>query len=217
MSEIVATGRKHRLSSPERRAAIIDAALHLFADKGFRGTTTREIAAAVGVSEPILYEHFPSKQDLYSAIIDHKSQQPRAELEELVNVYSKASDDRGFFTAVARALLGWYQSDPEFVRLLMFSGLERHDLKDTFYQRQSRQFLELIAGYIARRQEQGSLRALDPLVATRAIVGMVAHYGLITVMFACAHLDRSQDEVIDTMVDIFLNGVRTSPDGGAQK
>ena len=64
---------KPRMSSEERRAAIIHAACRLFAEKGFRGTTTRELAAAVGVTEPVLYEHFRTKRDLYSAIIGEKS------------------------------------------------------------------------------------------------------------------------------------------------
>ena len=55
---------KPRLTSEERRASIVEAACKLFADKGFRGTTTRELAAAVGVSEPILYEHFKTTRDL---------------------------------------------------------------------------------------------------------------------------------------------------------
>ena len=61
---------RERLSGAQRRAAILDAAIELFASRGFRGVTTREIAAAVGVTEPVLYQHFPSKRDLYTAIIE---------------------------------------------------------------------------------------------------------------------------------------------------
>ena len=64
---------KPRMSSEERRAAIVHAACRLFAERGFRGTTTRELAAAVGVTEPVLYEHFRTKRDLYSAIIGEKA------------------------------------------------------------------------------------------------------------------------------------------------
>jgi len=58
-----------RLDSEERRKGIVDAALPLFARKGFSGTTTREIAAAAGVSEALLFKHFPSKAALYQEII----------------------------------------------------------------------------------------------------------------------------------------------------
>src|SRR5438067_1640194 len=57
-----------KLTGEERRAAIIQAVRHLFADKGFNGTTTRELAEAAGVSEALLYRHFPTKEALFEAI-----------------------------------------------------------------------------------------------------------------------------------------------------
>jgi AcrR family transcriptional regulator len=59
-----------RLSSEERRRAIVDAVRGVFAGKGFDGTTTRELAKAAGVSEALLYKHFPSKESLYAAMLD---------------------------------------------------------------------------------------------------------------------------------------------------
>src|SRR5262245_42457564 len=58
-----------RLSSEERRAAIIQAVRRLFAEKGFHGTTTRALADAAGVSEALLFKHFPNKEALYSAMM----------------------------------------------------------------------------------------------------------------------------------------------------
>jgi|SRR5579884_685684 len=58
-----------RLDSDERRAAIIAAAVPLFARKGFAGTTTKEIAEAASISEALLFRHFPSKKLLYGEIL----------------------------------------------------------------------------------------------------------------------------------------------------
>jgi AcrR family transcriptional regulator len=58
-----------RLDAEERRKAIIDAALPLFARKGFATTTTKELAEAAGVSEALIFKHFPSKAALYSEIM----------------------------------------------------------------------------------------------------------------------------------------------------
>ena len=58
-----------RLDSDERRKAIVRAAVPLFARKGFAGTTTRELAEAAGISEALLFKHFPSKQLLYREIL----------------------------------------------------------------------------------------------------------------------------------------------------
>src|ERR687897_3035073 len=62
--------RSSRLTSEERRQAIVDAVKGVFAEKGFDGTTTRELANAAGVSEALLYKHFPSKESLYAAMLD---------------------------------------------------------------------------------------------------------------------------------------------------
>src|SRR6476660_6222127 len=57
-----------KLSSEDRRAAIIKAVRRVFAQKGFHGTTTRELADAAGVSEALLFKQFPNKEALYSAM-----------------------------------------------------------------------------------------------------------------------------------------------------
>lgn len=59
-----------RLKAPERRQQLVEVATLLFAERGFDATTTAAIAAAASVSEPILYRHFRSKQELFAHIID---------------------------------------------------------------------------------------------------------------------------------------------------
>src|SRR5439155_20235518 len=63
-------GRAPRLPAAERRQAILDTACIVFAERSYRGATTAEIARAAGVTEPVLYRHFPSKTDLYLACLE---------------------------------------------------------------------------------------------------------------------------------------------------
>ncbi|MGH7828344.1 MAG: TetR/AcrR family transcriptional regulator [Candidatus Binatia bacterium] len=65
-----------RLSSKERRQAIVEAVRGVFAENGFDGTTTRALAKAAGVSEALLYKHFPSKESLYAAMLDACAEGP---------------------------------------------------------------------------------------------------------------------------------------------
>jgi len=67
-----------RLHSEERRQAIVEAVKGVFAEKGFDGTTTRELAKAAGVSEALLYKHFPSKESLYVAMLEACADGPMA-------------------------------------------------------------------------------------------------------------------------------------------
>jgi AcrR family transcriptional regulator len=57
-----------KLSSEDRRAAIIKAVRRVFAEKGFDGTTTRELADSAGISEALLFKHFPNKEALFTAM-----------------------------------------------------------------------------------------------------------------------------------------------------
>ena len=59
-----------RLPSHERRASILDAAALIFVRNGFAGTTTRSLAEACGVAEPVLYRHFPGKEELFIAVLE---------------------------------------------------------------------------------------------------------------------------------------------------
>jgi AcrR family transcriptional regulator len=61
--------KTRRLSSEERRDSILKAARRVFAENGFRGTTTKALAEAAGVSEALLFQHFPTKEALYTAML----------------------------------------------------------------------------------------------------------------------------------------------------
>ena len=73
-----------RLAPAERRAQILKATFPVFAVRGFAGATTRDLAAAAGVSEPILYRHFPSKADLFAAVLEEAARRIVARVDEAV-------------------------------------------------------------------------------------------------------------------------------------
>lgn len=206
------TVKTRRLTSEERRAAIIAAAEKLFARRGFRGTTTRELAAAVGVTEPVLYEHFKTKRELYSAIIDAKSKQACEAFQALVGPHLATEDDRGFFTGLARLILDFDKTNPDYIRLLLFSGLEGHDLAELVFERHRQNFYNVVSTYLERRMAQGALRALDPMLVGRVFIGMVAHQSLVSLLYPHARLEVSREELISGMVDVFLRGISYQKD-----
>lgn len=197
------------MSSDDRRAMIMETACNLFAQKGFRGTTTRELAAAVGVTEPVLYEHFKTKGDLYSAIIESEARGGIAVLSELRERFADAKDDLGFFLALAEAIVEWYAKDKAFIRLLLYSNLENHELKDLFHERSGECF-HIVADYIRQRQSAGAIRPdMDPAIAARGFFGMVAHYAMTAVVFEVQVLHLPAVEAVSEMVRIFVRGMCT--------
>src|SRR5215510_14088184 len=113
-----------RLKGEERRRVIVDAALTLFSQKGFRGTTTKEIAEAACCSEATLFKHFATKDELYSAILETKTQ-----LDETLAQAMQAAackDDFRVFRTIGLKGLTQMEHDTSLLRLLLFSALEGH-------------------------------------------------------------------------------------------
>lgn len=199
-----------RMSSEERRAAIIQAAIRLFAERGFRGTTTRALAKAVRITEPVLYEHFKSKRQLYCAIIESMSQEGMARATALLQPYAEAKDDRGFFTRLGEFVLECHRGESApYARLLLFVALEDPELGALFNERQ-RQARQLLARYIGRRIREGAFRPVDPALAARVFLGMVSHHGVQSLLYEDHFVRGSRKKIVERMVDIFLRGISSS-------
>jgi AcrR family transcriptional regulator len=204
------TTKQRRSSSRERQAGLIAAAASLFAAKGFNGTTTKEIAKAAGVSEALVFKHFPTKRALYAAILAEKV--TVNELLEAIEESARKRDDQRVFTLIAafRVRPG---VDSTLLRLLLFSALEGHELSEMFFGQHHKIFYDRLATYIRTRIEEGAFRNVDPLLAARAFIGMVVHHRLLHEIFGVP-MHRSYDDTVTTYVDLFLNGlVRTTPRG----
>jgi AcrR family transcriptional regulator len=70
VDKAVESSRAARLPRDQRRAQLLDAAKDVFTSKGYHAAAMDDIAEAAGVSKPVLYQHFPSKLDLYLALLD---------------------------------------------------------------------------------------------------------------------------------------------------
>ncbi len=113
-----------RLSAPARREQILDVALVVFARSGFHGSSMNDVAEAAGVTKPVLYQHFDSKRDLYSALLDEVGAR-------LLNSISKAAadatDGKSRTELGYRAYFRWVAEDHDSFRLLFGTGSRRDD------------------------------------------------------------------------------------------
>jgi AcrR family transcriptional regulator len=194
------------MTGEERRAAILEAAMRLFSERGFRGTTTRALAKAVGVTEPVLYGHFKSKRELYAAIIEAKSREGLARGVILLEPYALARDDRALFIGVGEFVLQSHSKDQGYSRLLLSVSLEDPDLGRVFYERQRPGF-NMLAAYIALRIAEGAFRLVDPKLAARAFLGMLEYHGMLGMLYRDDFVSGTAREIAEGMVDIFLQGI----------
>ena len=203
--------RKHpqRMSAPNRRRQIVRTAMALFARRGFKGTTTKEIALAAGVNEAIIFRHFPTKSELYSAIIDDKMEECREWINRVHEKAGQRKDDRALFCDLALGILTFHHQDGTFMRLLLYSALEGHELSRMFFETQVAEHFSFLADYIAQRIDDGVFRAVNPKVAARAFLGMVVNQAQVRELFDPKGklLNIDDPAAAAAFADIFLHGV----------
>ena len=197
-----------RVPARDRRLQIMEAAKGLFARQGFEGTTTREIADRARVNEAIIFRHFPTKEDLYWAIIDHQCEVAGWQ-QTLRRQLSSGGDDREVFASIAEEILIRRAKDSSLSRLLLFSALENQRRSQRFFQAYVVEYYELIAEYIRRRIAEGAFRSVDPLLAARGFVGMIVYHSLIQEIYGGKrYQDFDVKEVSETLTDIWLGGMK---------
>ena len=198
------------MAGEERRSQILMVAVSLFSQRGFRGTTTKEIAQAAGVSEAMVFRHFATKEELYAAILDHKacshdSFDPAVMASEAI----KRKDDRAVFESLALGALDHHEKDPEFQRLLLHSALEKHQLAEMFFNEFVRRVYDFLGAYIRERQRDGAFVEVDPAIVVRCFIGMVMHQSLNNNLWDPDRrlLNISNESAAKHFTDLLLNGV----------
>lgn len=206
-------GPQTRMSGEDRRQQIVRIAMRRFSEKGFNGVTTKEIAAEAGISEAMIFRHFATKQELYSAIIDHKAKDLGAdEFWASMRELAKTRDDRRFFETLMRHIIEKDRTDFSFVRLLFFSALEGHELSEMFFETRVQEIFGFMGEYIESRIREGAFRRVNPRLAARCLFAMPFTQMLTEELFRDFSSTGSTDELARTFADMFLAGIRADAD-----
>ncbi|MEY2975234.1 MAG: hypothetical protein RIR49_1654 [Actinomycetota bacterium] len=186
-----------RLPASARREQILDIALEVFGARGYHGASMNEIAEAAGVTKPVLYQHFDSKNELFAALIDDVGTRMR---DTIAKATADAPDGKTQTRLGFRAYFRWVATDHAGFRLL-YGGAARHDAEFTA---QIRRITSDAASAIA------PLIAVDVDAETRRLV---AHALVGLAEGASRRLvengtDFDPDEVADTVSALAWAGLR---------
>lgn len=197
-----------RMAAEDRRQQILDVAVQLFSQKGFRGTTTKEIAMAAGVNEAIIFRHFATKSELYTAIMDQKGSSSNVQaLQKIIAAAMERGDDRKVFELFAFHLMEFHERDDTAMRILLYSALEGHELADMIFNNHILKNHNRLAEYIKKRIEEGTFRDCNPVIAVRGFVGMVMNQVLLKKFFRNAaeeFLNLTNQQAAESFADLFL-------------
>ena len=197
-----------RMKAAERREQILDASLELFARRGFSATKTRDVALAAGVSEAMVFKHFPDKGSLYRALIERKIAEAESAL-PLAGIAGSREAPEVFLGRIASTILERIERDPSFLRLLLFSALEGHPLAAEFDAARASGFRDAIEEYLRRQERAGVARRVDPAFAARAFMALVAWFAVARTIFREPGSRRiPRAKLVREIVSVYVDGMR---------
>ncbi|MBE3574217.1 MAG: TetR/AcrR family transcriptional regulator [Firmicutes bacterium] len=201
----------------EKHRRIVEAALRIFAQKGYAGTSTAEIAREAGVAEATIFRHYKAKKDLLLSLVAplmarlvgpvavrsaaEIAGDPSLSLEEMLR---RLIRDRLHFAL---------ENAPRF-RILLQESFFHPELRDALWRGIWQQIHDVVAAALRQRMERGEIRPVDLEVAVRVLVSGVASFILPRLMGLQAPVADDEKEIAAT-VDILLKGLLQGPAGAA--
>jgi AcrR family transcriptional regulator len=217
MKEHDTMARRAALPGVDRRQHILEAALDVFAEHGFEGATTKEIATRADVTQGLIYFYFPSKEDLFFAAFDYQAAQLAERMYGMIETEGRAPE------AVLREMIGRLvealatprsvsmlrimqrtaaHSDPTDQRDLSALEAARCRIKE-----QAQRMGGMFKRYLEEQIAAGALRPVDPTLATQLCLSAV----LGTIMRrASGDAELAQltpDQLADAAVDVLVRGL----------
>ncbi len=195
-----------------RRQQIIDGALQVFARKGFERATNKEIAAASNIgSAGLIYHYFKDKTDLFRQVIEERAPALRIIIrgDEMLDV-----PPRELLTTFGVAFVETFDNltAVALFKLLLSEAVRHPSVAEVFNRIGPGRGFAFLSRYLAHQMDKGTLRRMDVGAATRSFLGPFIAYALTREVFVQPDAATLDPQVmVDTVVEIFLNGLQITP------
>ena len=204
------TGQRHRRKEA-RPQELLQAALELFVEKGFAATRTEEVAQRAGVSKGTLYLYYPSKEELFKAVVRHNLSSLIAEGEELAGAFEGGSSD-----LLALLLHTWWER----IGNTPAAGIHKIVLAEVRNFPELAQFYtdevivpadRLFCGAVQRGIERGEFRPMPLHEVAHALIAPVIFMALHRHSFGCCPVHGGVEvdpaQMLETHLDLVLRGL----------
>ncbi|OGO75627.1 MAG: hypothetical protein A3K45_06380 [Chloroflexi bacterium RIFOXYC12_FULL_59_14] len=191
------------ISKGERtRQAILESAYNLIVKQGYAATSMRQVAEGAGLALGGIYNHYPSKEDVFRAIIVERH--PFFQIIPILNsVEGESVED--FVRNAAHTLVAELGHHPDFLNLMLTEIVE---FKASHVPGLFEKFFPMVLPLIQRLGGlEGNMRQIPPYVLARAFLGMFFSYYITEMLVARAMPPDMQVNALDHFVDIFLHGI----------
>ena len=186
-----------------RRQDILEASLKLFAENGYNGSTTAEIARAAGVAEGTIFRHFTTKKELLIAVLEPKV------LEGLIQLDKEHAEDTPteFFRCFLWNRLALIKENDALIRLMFAEAQYHSEVREALFKGILGQGISIIRPWFEKGVEQGDFKDLPFLPTMRSFMGMVMFYGLFGQVMLGLSSEQTMDEAAGNILNLFLQGL----------
>lgn len=155
----------------ERKEQIIREAMRLFGHYGYDSVTIKQLAEACGITEPALYRHFPSKEEIYGAVLD--SLKSILNYNELFERLDNETEPGVILTEMASHILDFFNLHRETYRLLLYSTLREHAKGRKLFREIRGPYVKFLTTRLDRLYSEGKIVKKNNEITARCFVGMV--------------------------------------------
>lgn len=194
------TRRERRIAA--RQAQILDAAAHVFSQKGYQNATTKEIAEAADLSEGTLYNYFANKQDLLIGVA-------RAYADEVIADMESIQAD-GYAELLAQFMANRFRRGRErrLFMVFLYESRWNEDVRRYYVEEAIHHIIATTERHMHDLVENGVLRDVDPEIAARTMSATIM--GFATLFELGITVNHGSPELLGEQVtDILWNGLRT--------
>ena len=205
---------------------ILDKALELFSNQGYDSVSVGEIAKAVGIKAPSLYNHFPSKQAIFEAIVESTAAQYEADTDKINIHVQDAKQDIPVFTEITEDALYekvrqifeyslHNETISRFRRMMTIEQFRSPELAALYSKRYVERILEYHAGIFRALIAAGEIKAEDPETLAMMYVAPV-----VTLIGICDRQPEREGECLEKLqshVKLFFRMVNSSSQGGERR
>jgi len=186
----------------DRREEILQTSLHLFATKGFHGTSMRDIAREADITEGLIYHYFESKRDLFRAIIDEYSFLP---LLRTLPDLAEQLDLRALLIVLARGFFDVLKQNTELARLLLQEVQVFPEEKEAFFADAVNESITELSSILAARMNERARAQVDPDVSARLFFNALLAFFVEQEILGGKHmLPADETSYVDHLVDMFV-------------
>jgi len=189
-----------------RKEQIISEAKRLFGRNGYDSVTIKQLAEACDITEPALYRHFASKEEIYGAVLD--SLKSMLNYQGLFDRLARESDPRVILSDMAAHILDFFNRHQETYRLLLYSTLREHSKARKIFREIRGPYVEFLTAQLDRLYSEGKIKQKNNEITARCFVGMVFDCALGATLWK-GFMGKSYrpEEIIANNVPIFVDGL----------